>query len=302
MRLGPSLYRCYSNEVTSVTPTKVQPLRTEGESWPPQANTLQIQKVDNRGGPNVREVYIKGYLEVRFTRIANEAEFVLGNLQYFGRVNAVFKALLLHFNLKSSNHENNLNHLKAEKSKLDDSILHLQVTLGKSESSSKATICDMDNPLPMNDDEVNKQILQNEKSAADVRRGRGQGRSERPENVVVAVAMGDVQPRRAYGGEGGRQTTKLRGRGDGRGERPEAVAVTEKVVVVATKVAVVVAMGDVQPCGAYRSKRPRRKSKVRARGDGRSEVAVAITVAAWVTLKVAEGEEAQEGNENEGKN
>ncbi|KAL2326856.1 hypothetical protein Fmac_020283 [Flemingia macrophylla] len=150
---------------------------------------------------------------------------------------------------ESSNHENNLNHLKAEKRKLDDSILHLQVTLGKSESSSKATICDMDNPLPMNDDE-----------------------------------------------------TTARGRGDGRGERPEAVAVTEKVVVVATKVAVVVAMGDVQPCGAYRSKRPRRKSKVRARGDGRSEVAVAITVAAWVTLKVAEGEEAQEGNENEGKN
>ncbi|KAL2340446.1 hypothetical protein Fmac_008386 [Flemingia macrophylla] len=133
-------------------------------------------------------------------------------------------------------------------------------------------------------------------SIQDVRRGRGQGRSERPENVVVAVAMGDVQPRRA------RQTSKLRGRGDGRSERPEAVAVTEKVVVVATKVAVVVAMGDVQPCGAYRSKRPRRKSKVRARGDGRSEVAVAITVAAWVTLKVAEGEEAQEGNENEGKN
>ncbi|KAL2340385.1 hypothetical protein Fmac_008325 [Flemingia macrophylla] len=100
----------------------------------------------------------------------------------------------------------------------------------------------------------------------------------------------------------GNLTTKLRGRGDGRGERPEAVAIAEKVVVVAKKVVVVVAMGDVQPCGAYRSKRPRRKSKVRARGDGRSEVAVAITVAEWVRLKVAEGEEAQEGNENEGNN
>ncbi|KAL2339611.1 hypothetical protein Fmac_007551 [Flemingia macrophylla] len=68
--------------------------------------------------------------------------------------------------MKIKQHENNLNHLKAEKSKLDDSILHLQVTIGKSESSSNATIGDMDNPLPTNDEEVNKQILQNEKSAA----------------------------------------------------------------------------------------------------------------------------------------
>ncbi|KAL2347587.1 hypothetical protein Fmac_001587 [Flemingia macrophylla] len=86
--------------------------------------------------------------------------------------------------------------------------------------------------------------------------------------------MGDVQPRRA------RQTSKPRGRGDGRGERPRRWSSREGGCR-RNEGGVVVAMGDVQPCGAYRSKRPRRKSKVRARGDGRSEVAVAITVAAW---------------------
>ncbi|XP_020234447.1 protein DEFECTIVE IN MERISTEM SILENCING 3 isoform X2 [Cajanus cajan] len=70
--------------------------------------------------------------------------------------------------MKIKQHENNLNHLNTEKSKLDDSILHLQVTVGKSESSSKATIGDMENPLPTNDEEVNKQILHNEKSAAGI--------------------------------------------------------------------------------------------------------------------------------------
>ncbi|XP_014631879.1 protein DEFECTIVE IN MERISTEM SILENCING 3 isoform X1 [Glycine max] len=69
---------------------------------------------------------------------------------------------------KIKQHENNLYHLNSEKSKLDDSILHLQVTIGKSDSSSKATIGDMDNPNPTNDEEVNKQILQHEKSAAGI--------------------------------------------------------------------------------------------------------------------------------------
>ncbi|KAG5050354.1 hypothetical protein JHK85_011457 [Glycine max] len=69
---------------------------------------------------------------------------------------------------KIKQHENNLYHLNSEKNKLDDSILHLQVTIGKSESSSKATIGDMDNPNPTNDEEVNKQILQHEKSAAGI--------------------------------------------------------------------------------------------------------------------------------------
>ncbi|KAK7410719.1 hypothetical protein VNO78_01732 [Psophocarpus tetragonolobus] len=69
---------------------------------------------------------------------------------------------------KIKQHENNLNNLNSEKSKLDDSILHLQVTIGKSESSIKATIGDMDNAHTTNDEEVNKHILQHEKSAAGI--------------------------------------------------------------------------------------------------------------------------------------
>ncbi|KAK7353361.1 hypothetical protein VNO80_18807 [Phaseolus coccineus] len=65
-------------------------------------------------------------------------------------------------------HENNINHLNSEKSKLDDSIIHLQVTIGKSESSSKATAGDMNNPPSTNDEEVDKQISQHEKSAAGI--------------------------------------------------------------------------------------------------------------------------------------
>ncbi|XP_027942094.1 protein DEFECTIVE IN MERISTEM SILENCING 3-like isoform X2 [Vigna unguiculata] len=65
-------------------------------------------------------------------------------------------------------HENKINHLNSEKSKYDDSILHLQVIIGKSESSSMATAGNMDNPHSTNDEEVNKQILQHEKSAAGI--------------------------------------------------------------------------------------------------------------------------------------
>lgn len=64
--------------------------------------------------------------------------------------------------------ENNINHLNSEKSKLDGSIIHLQVTIGKSESSSKATAGDIDNPPSTNDEEVDKQISQHEKSAAGI--------------------------------------------------------------------------------------------------------------------------------------
>ncbi|CAJ1974403.1 unnamed protein product [Sphenostylis stenocarpa] len=69
---------------------------------------------------------------------------------------------------KIKQHENNLNHLNSEKSKLDDSILHLQVTIGESEFLSKTTTSDMDNLPSTNDEEVDKQILQHEKSAAGV--------------------------------------------------------------------------------------------------------------------------------------
>ncbi|KAK7350985.1 hypothetical protein VNO77_10093 [Canavalia gladiata] len=62
---------------------------------------------------------------------------------------------------KIKQHEDNLNHLNTERSKLDDSILHLQ------EFSSTTKIGDMDTPQP-NNEEVNKQILKHEKSAAAV--------------------------------------------------------------------------------------------------------------------------------------
>jgi len=42
------------------------------------------------------------------------------------------------------------------------------VTIGKSESSSKATAGDIDNPPSTNDEEVDKQISQHEKSAAGI--------------------------------------------------------------------------------------------------------------------------------------
>ncbi|KOM41335.1 hypothetical protein LR48_Vigan04g153300 [Vigna angularis] len=65
-------------------------------------------------------------------------------------------------------HDNNINHLNSEKIKFDDSILHLQVTIGKSESSSMATAGNMDNQPSTNDEDVDKQILQYEKSAAGI--------------------------------------------------------------------------------------------------------------------------------------
>ncbi|KAL4375303.1 hypothetical protein AHAS_Ahas05G0268300 [Arachis hypogaea] len=70
--------------------------------------------------------------------------------------------------MKIKQHEDNLNNLNAQKSKLDNSILHLQVTSGKSESSNTLTIDNGDSPLPISKEEVNKQILQHEKSAAGI--------------------------------------------------------------------------------------------------------------------------------------
>ncbi|XP_027338793.1 protein DEFECTIVE IN MERISTEM SILENCING 3-like [Abrus precatorius] len=70
--------------------------------------------------------------------------------------------------MKIKQHEDNLNHLNTEKRKLDDSILHLQVSIGKLESSSTTKIGDTDNPHPTIDEEVNKQILQQDKSAAGI--------------------------------------------------------------------------------------------------------------------------------------
>lgn len=69
--------------------------------------------------------------------------------------------------LKIKQHEDNLNVLNIEKSKLDDSILHLQVNIQKMKSSSSTKIVNVEDPHGTIE-EVNKQILQHEKSAASI--------------------------------------------------------------------------------------------------------------------------------------
>ncbi|KAE9608865.1 hypothetical protein Lalb_Chr08g0240221 [Lupinus albus] len=70
--------------------------------------------------------------------------------------------------LKIKQHEDNLNRLNTQRSKLDDLILHLQATIGKFESSStpKPKISSGDSTHPTGDEDVNKQIMKHEKSAA----------------------------------------------------------------------------------------------------------------------------------------
>ncbi|KAK7282562.1 hypothetical protein RIF29_11454 [Crotalaria pallida] len=70
--------------------------------------------------------------------------------------------------VKIKQHEDSINWLNIEKSKLDDSIIHFQATIGKFESSSTPEISNGDNPHPVGEEEVNKQILQHEKSAAGI--------------------------------------------------------------------------------------------------------------------------------------
>ncbi|KAJ1382820.1 hypothetical protein SESBI_43942, partial [Sesbania bispinosa] len=70
--------------------------------------------------------------------------------------------------IKIKQHEDNIALLNTEKNKLDDSILHLKVTIGKMESSSTNQIDIVDNHHLTIDQDVNKQILQHEKSAAGI--------------------------------------------------------------------------------------------------------------------------------------
>ncbi|XP_057452576.1 protein DEFECTIVE IN MERISTEM SILENCING 3-like isoform X1 [Lotus japonicus] len=69
--------------------------------------------------------------------------------------------------MKIKQHEDNLNLLNNEKSKLDDFILNLQATVGRPESSSTIKAANADDPH-LTTEEVNKQILQHEKSAAGI--------------------------------------------------------------------------------------------------------------------------------------
>lgn len=70
--------------------------------------------------------------------------------------------------MKIKQHEDKLSLLTTEKSQLDDAILHLQVAIGKSKSSSTAKIGNADDLHITTEEEVNKQILQHEKSAAGI--------------------------------------------------------------------------------------------------------------------------------------
>ncbi|MED6170177.1 hypothetical protein PIB30_028410 [Stylosanthes scabra] len=80
----------------------------------------------------------------------------------------ILEADLHSFGMKIKQHEDNVNNLNAQKSKMEDSILQLQVTIGKSESSGTFTIDNGDSPLSISEEEVNKLIMQHEKSAASI--------------------------------------------------------------------------------------------------------------------------------------
>lgn len=70
--------------------------------------------------------------------------------------------------MKIKQHEDNIKFLKSQKNKLDDSILDLQVTLGKYHSSSATTIENEDHSHRQSEEEIHEQILQHEKSAAGI--------------------------------------------------------------------------------------------------------------------------------------
>lgn len=70
--------------------------------------------------------------------------------------------------MKIKQHEDKLSLLTTEKSQLDDAILHLQVAIGKSKSSSTTKIGNADDLHITTEEEVNKQIMQHEKSAAGI--------------------------------------------------------------------------------------------------------------------------------------
>ncbi|KAE9604016.1 hypothetical protein Lalb_Chr11g0066881 [Lupinus albus] len=72
--------------------------------------------------------------------------------------------------LKIKQHEENLNRLNTERSQLDECILHLQAIIGNIQSSSTPKIGNgvENNPNPTGGEEVNKQILKHEKSAAGI--------------------------------------------------------------------------------------------------------------------------------------
>ncbi|KAF5743449.1 protein DEFECTIVE IN MERISTEM SILENCING 3-like [Tripterygium wilfordii] len=70
--------------------------------------------------------------------------------------------------LKIKQHEDNIKFLKTQRNKLDESILDLQVILGKYHASSTFTIANEDHSAHQSEDETNQQIILHEKSAASI--------------------------------------------------------------------------------------------------------------------------------------
>ncbi|KAJ9159676.1 hypothetical protein P3X46_025161 [Hevea brasiliensis] len=70
--------------------------------------------------------------------------------------------------LKIKQHENNVKFLKNEKNKLEDSILDLQVILGKYHSATQPNIENDRRSSNQSEEETTEQILQHEKSAAGI--------------------------------------------------------------------------------------------------------------------------------------
>ncbi|WJX34219.1 hypothetical protein P8452_22351 [Trifolium repens] len=70
--------------------------------------------------------------------------------------------------MKIKQHEDRVTLLNTEKIKLNNSILHLQVAIGKSKSPSTTKIGNADDHRITTEEEVNKQILQHEKSGAGI--------------------------------------------------------------------------------------------------------------------------------------
>ncbi|KAK2362504.1 protein DEFECTIVE IN MERISTEM SILENCING [Trifolium repens] len=93
----------------------------------------------------------------------NQAEIII-------RQSQILQDDLHKLGMKIKQHEDRVSLLNTEKVKLDDSILHLQVAIGKSKSSSttKIEIGNAGDPHITTEEEVNKQILQHEKSGAGV--------------------------------------------------------------------------------------------------------------------------------------
>ncbi|CAI8598357.1 unnamed protein product [Vicia faba] len=87
---------------------------------------------------------------IKAENIIRHSQKLQGDLQSFG--------------MKIKQHEDRLIFLNTEKAKLDDSIIHLQGAIGKSKSSST----NGEDTRSTTEEEVHKQILQHEKSAAGV--------------------------------------------------------------------------------------------------------------------------------------